>query len=284
MRSSLTSPIREFDKEYSVSRIQYSEGIIHINHYFYLSYWILYTEYMNLSIQIPTGSHVKAKAGEITDFKTPLFEIASDAEHVIPLAQKLSVSPSKIFHHLKKFVGEEVKKGDLLAINKGLFSTKRVISDYGGKIQEIDHTEGTIIITIKGKKNTVYSPIIGEVVEIRNKEIIIKIKEGKEFNLKKASGDFGGEVYYYKNALASTLISSLDVINKILIAESLSPYVQSKMEALTIKGYVTLAKLLEDTELPYAQIKEIGELSDIMKQAYPYCFIDSKSSKIIFYK
>ncbi len=152
---------------------------------------------MNLSIQIPTGSHVKAKAGEITDFKTPLFEIASDAEHVIPLAQKLSVSPSKIFHHLKKFVGEEVKKGDLLAINKGLFSTKRVISDYGGKIQEIDHTEGTIIITIKGKKNTVYSPIIGEVVEIRNKEINIKIKKSSTAHhqelINKVKNEYGNE-------------------------------------------------------------------------------------------
>ncbi len=239
---------------------------------------------MILSIQIPAGSHVKVKAGEIIDFKTPLFEIVSNAEYSIPLAQKLGVSPSRIFHHLKKFVGEEIKKGDLLALKKELFSTKRVTSDYDGKIQEINHTEGTIIITIKGKKTLTYSPIKGEVAEIKTKEIAIHVKEGKEYELKKASQDFGGEVYYYANSPAYQLVSSLDVSNKILIAESLSAYVQSKMEALAIIGCVMLAKLPEDSDRPYAQIKRIQELSNIMKNEYPYCYVDSKSSKIFFYK
>lgn len=239
---------------------------------------------MQISVQIPPGSHVKIKAGEMIDFKTPLFEIVSNAEHSVPLAQKLGVPPSKIFHHLKKFVGEEVKKGDLLALKKELFSTKRVTSDYDGKIQEIDHTEGTVVITIKGKKNIMYSPVQGEVVEIKTKEIVINVKEGKTYDLKKATGDFGGEAYYYTSSPASSFVSSLDVSNKILIAESLSAYVQSKMEALMIKGYGMLTKLPEDSDTPYAQIKTIEELSSIMKHKDPYCYVDSKSCKITFYK
>ncbi len=234
-------------------------------------------------MQIPPGCQIKARAGETIDLKTPLFESASSAEYSVAVAQKLSVEPSKIFHYLKKFVGEEVKKNEVLALKKGLLSTKRIISEYEGKIKEIDHSEGTVIITTKGKKNTAYSQIVGEIAELKNQQITIKVKEGKEFDIKKASGDFGGETFYWKN-IETGSISNLEIAKKILVAESISSYTQSKMEALDIAGYVLLNRLPEETTVPFCQIKRIEELKEIMKHIYPYCYSDSKSGKIFFYK
>jgi hypothetical protein len=238
---------------------------------------------MILTISIPFGSQIKVKAGDKIHLKTPLFESASMAEHSIAVAQKLGVEPSKIFHYLKKFVGEEVKKDEVLAVKKGLLSTKRVVSDYEGKIKEIDHSEGHVIITSKGKKNTAHAQIVGEVAELKNQQIAVKVKEGKAFDLKKASGDFGGEAFYWKNT-ESVTVSNLEIANKVLVSEVISSYTQSKMEALDIEGYVFLNKLPEETTLPFCQIKTIEEFSTIMKHIYPYCYVDSKSGKIVFYK
>lgn len=237
---------------------------------------------MILTIQIPDNSRVIIKSADMVDFGTPLFEIPSKSDHLISFAQKLGVEPSKIFHYLKKFVGEDVRKGDVLAVKKGMLSTKKVKSDYEGKIKEIDHLEGSIIITTKGKKNIVNSYVMGEVVEIKDKKISIKIKEGKEYDVKKTSADFGGKVFYFKNPAEN--LSGSEIGGKILATESISSYNQSKMEALGIMGYVTLMKLPEETDVPFCQIKTIEELKEIMKLTYPYCYIDSKSSKILFYK
>ncbi len=132
----------------------------------------------------------------------------------------------------------------------------------------------------QGKKNTMNSYVRGEAVEVKDKQISIKVKEGKEYDLKKSSSDFGGKVFCLKNPAN---LSRSEIGGKILVTESISSYNQSKMEALGITGYVTLMKLPEETELPTAQIKTIEELSSIMKHIYPYCYIDSKSSTIIFY-
>lgn len=229
---------------------------------------------MTITIHVPEGSRVIIKNGDSVDFGTPLFDTPSQYNHSVPIAQKLGVAASKIFNHLKKFVGEDVKKGDVIAIKKGLFSSIKIKSDYEGKIKEIDHSLGTVIITSKGKKNTINSQIKGEAAEIKDKKISIKIKEGKEYDLKKGTADFGGKVWS----------SDQDAEGKIFVAESISSYNQSKMEALGIAGYVTLLRLPDETDLPSAQIKTIGELKEIEKHIYPYCYIDSSSSKIIFYK
>jgi hypothetical protein len=237
---------------------------------------------MILSIHIPTGGHTKVKAGDSLDFNTPLYEISSTAEHIQPYVNKLEIEPSKIFHYLKKFVGEDVKKGEVIAVKKGLLSSKKITSGFDGKIREIDHTGGNIIISIKGKKDIMLSPVRAEVTEIKNKEIRIKIKDGKEFNLKNSSGDFGGQTIYLKND--SQPLSSSDISKKIVVSDSLSSYSQTKLEALGTVGYVTLSKLSDETSLPTAQLKTIQELQDIMKHACSYCYIDSKSSTIIFYR
>lgn len=237
---------------------------------------------MILTVQIPDSTHVLVKVGDAIDFDMPLLEIPSKSDNSISFAQKLGVEPSKIFRYLKKFVGEDVKKGDVLAIKKGLFASITIKSDYEGKIKEIDHSQGNIVITSKGKKNTVNSYVIGEVVEIKDKKISIKVKEGKEYDLKKNERDFGGEAFYFKHPSVDLLDN--EVSKKILITESISSYNQSKIEALGIAGYVTLMKLPEETELPNCQLKTIEELKEIMKHIYPYCYIDSKSCKIILYK
>jgi len=237
---------------------------------------------MILSIQIPQGAHVKIKAGDKVDFDSPLFEIPSSAEHTLSFTQKLGIEPSKIFHYLKKFVGEDVKKGDVIALKKGVLSAKIVTSEYEGKIKEIDHNEGNIVITTKGKKDLLFSSIKGEIAEIKNKEIHIEVKEGKEFELKKSASNFGGKTVYVKDP--SVLLSSNNVAGRILIAESVSSYNQSKMDALGIIGYVTLMKLPEETDLPSVQLKTVQGLNDILKHEYPYCYVDSQSGKIVFYQ
>lgn len=237
---------------------------------------------MLLTIAIPENTKALVKTGQKIDLATPLFESKTSTEIVIPITKKLNIPPDKIFHCLKKFVGEEVKEGDILAIKKTFFSPKKIVCQCSGIIKEIDHHRGQLILnSYKDKKRIINSFVIGETVEIEKNTLKIKIKEGKEFSLKKSSEKaFGGEVFYLH---PNSNFTSSEIKNKIIIAESLSSYLQSKAEAIGSLGFVTLRKTDDMILLKFAQLKNIDDIKKIFVLNFPYCFIDAASFRIVFY-
>lgn len=239
---------------------------------------------MTLAISLPEDYHLLVKTGQTVDFDTPFAEKKTVSEIHISVSTKLDIPPVKIFNYLKKFVGDDVKKNEILAVKKSFFSTKKVISDNQGKIKEVDHNTGEIVITTAGnKKNIILSWIKGEITDIKKNRVSIKVKESREFPLRKTTGDFGQEVFYLKNKDFQPSFTQ-ELSGKILFGESLTSYLQSKTEALGINGYVTLATLPEESELPYAYLKSTDDVNQIFSLNFPYCLVDSKSSKITFYR
>lgn len=238
---------------------------------------------MQISLPIDENAELLVKTGQQVDFKTPFLKKRSESEIVINIATKLNIHPSKIFQYLNKLVGEKIEKEEVIALNKGLWKTQTVVSEYKGIIKEINHHEGTLIIkSLQGESNTTFSPIKGEIASFKKNEVVYKVGEGKEYLIKKIDVTVGSPVVYM-NKQNFHDFSSLDLQDKILVIEHLSSYTQTKIEALGVKTFVTLVKPPETTSLPFAQLKQIEDFKKIQELKYPYCFINSSCSTIIFY-
>jgi hypothetical protein len=238
---------------------------------------------MLIAITIPENAKCLLKSGQNVEFDTDFLENKVENEIEIPISKKIGIPPAKIFRHLQKFVGENITKGEILAVKKDLFSSRTIICDYDGVVKEVDHEEGRVVLlTNTGQKDTVKAYFKGQVNEINKNTVVIKVGEGKEFELKKTTGSFGGEVCYF-NRKENESLKAEQVANKVVVAEAIDSYFQSKAEALGACGYVSLMKLTDSTALPHAVIKSLDDFKKIVSLKHPYCLIEAKNSKIYFY-
>ena len=238
---------------------------------------------MVINIDLPGKVKCMLKEGDKVDFDTNFLEKKSEVQVTVAIAKKLNIDPSKIFRYLKRLVGEEVKKGETLALKKGFISNQKIISQYEGIIQEIDHLKGDIIITTYiDEKKTQKCFFKGKIKEVSKTEISLEVEKSAEFPIKPTDFDFGGEAYYNKKGHDD--LNSQNVAEKILVADEITDFVQVKGEALGVAGYITLSKLPELTDKNHVQFKNINDLEKVQKLNYPYCLIDKKKSLVIFYK
>ncbi len=236
---------------------------------------------MIINYQIPDNTECLVKEGDKIDFQTALFEKKYAKEETLNIAQILNINPQNIFRHLKKLVGEKVEKDEVIAIKKGLFTTKKLKSPYEGVIKEINHYQGILLIEVTSEnKKQIFSPFKGTVEKVKANQLAIKLNKAVEFEIKKTQTDFGGKVFYLQENQDFT---SDEVENKIIIAEKIAQLTQVKLEALGAKAFVTIQSLPEKTELNHVLIKNINDFKKIEKLKYPYCTVILKSDKIYFY-
>lgn len=237
---------------------------------------------MLITVPLTTTDHCLLKEGQDVDFETPFLKKKTESEVNISIAKNLNVSPQKIFHYLKKFVGETIEKDETLAVNKGIFSTKKIISKYSGLIKEINHSDGTItILSREETENTVNSFFKGKVNKIKKNEMSIEVGKGEQFPGKNIGQSFGGKTFYADENLD---FNSENVYNSIIVCENMTAYYRSKAEALGCRGFLSLSKLTEDFETPYAQLKNINDYKKIIKAKFTYCTILNNSGMIYFYQ
>jgi len=232
---------------------------------------------MLVTIPIPEGTKCLLKPGEDVELGHPYLKTGKDVTTTIPLSQKLGVSSSKIFRYMKKLVGDPIEKGEIIATKKTLLSEVHIKSENTGIIKEINHYEGTIVIVEKGEEHDIIGAFFkGTVEHVRKNEIDINLNGAKEFEVKKPLVSFGGHFIL----LESDKIAEMQ--DTVIFAESMTTYVLAKSEAMGANGYVTLTKV--DTSLPSAQLKNIDDAKKIASLTFPYCLIDSASSKLYLYK
>ena len=236
---------------------------------------------MFITIPFSISDRCLLKEGQTMDFETPFLQKKVEEEVNISIAKNLNVPPQKIFHYLKKFVGELIEKNETIAINKGIFTTKRIVSKYTGLIKEIDHSNGSITILSKTKtENTVNSYFKGKVNKIKNNELTIEVNKGEQFPGKNIYQNFGGKAFYSDK---NSNFNSENIFNSIVVCENITSYYKAKAEALGCQGFLSLSKLTEESEIPYAQFKNINDYKKIIKTKFTYCTILSDSSTIYFY-
>lgn len=237
---------------------------------------------MIIDIHLPTEGEILISSGQKIDFDTPVIKKKTKTDLKIPLASTLKIPAKKIFNSLKKFVGEPLKKGDLLAEAKSMFGHKKYFSETDGVLKEINHHDGYIVIEADSDdENTIISFFKGEISGIDDRIIHLKVSDSKQFPLHEASDNFGGEVFYHQNT--NELITGDTVNKKVAVVKQLLGYDQVKLETLGVTGFIHVNPLLETTQNPKAQIKNPDQWDDIIKLNYPYCIIDKENTTMCFY-
>ncbi|MFA5136772.1 MAG: hypothetical protein WC489_05255 [Patescibacteria group bacterium] len=223
------------------------------------------------------------KQGQHVDFDTSLYEEKIQKDVKILISQKIDVSPTKIFHHLKKLVGETVAQGEILAEKKSFMAGASYKSEYTGILKEIDHTDGSVLIEVATEDTHVKKAFFkGEVVKIDKEGLHIKVNKAKEYELKDTRGGFfGGKALYLKDGYENLYEETAS--GTVIITEKISPYTQVKAEALGVHGFVTLRTVEETSDLPSAVFKQIKQYEEAIKNKLPYCFINAVHSTIVFY-
>lgn len=239
---------------------------------------------MQFVVHLPPDVECLVKVGQKVDFETPFYKKKTRVINEISLSDRLSVPSKKIFSYLSKFVGDQIDKGEILAVKKSLLSNKMLKSPYQGIIREINHEEGKIIIESSKDMQTVKAYFKGEINTVKKNQVAVDVMRAQSYELKQATSNFGGPAFFLKNVSSGDLQPTDNVENAIVIAEFLTPYLQTKMDALGIKGIITLKKLSEQTNLPTASLKNIDDLKKINSSHFSYCVVDNLSGKMYMYE
>lgn len=232
---------------------------------------------MILEIPIDPEKKIGIKVGEKVDFSTPLYKSKEKSEERIAVAELLSIHPKKIFHHLKKNVGDTVILGDVLAEKKSLFSDKRVTSHIEGIITEIDHIEGIILIETQKETFSAKCWFAGYVEEVSKKLVKIKIGKNQVFEAKYVERDFGGMIWFLSEQGDSTPEYPVGIV------ERATEYSVAKLEALGGQGLITTYKFEGATTLPKAEFKLKDSYKETVSKQFSYCFAQAHHSTIILY-
>ncbi len=237
---------------------------------------------MVVKIQIPQNVAVLVKDGQKVDFKTSLFKKSVKRNIKIPLAKILDIKPGKIFFSLKKVVGEEVHKGEVLAIKKGFWEEKKFYSEYDGILKEINHQDGYLVISGQTEEEeSIISFFKGEIKGVEEGLLKVDIKAAKEFSLLASSQDFGGEVYYPKAQDINTFKQE-EIDSKVLLMKKIESFNQVRLEVIGALGFITLEPLSQKPSIHYATIKNARDWEEIVKTNLPYVVVSGSS--VYFYQ
>ncbi len=245
---------------------------------------------MLLSISIPADTDVLIKEGDLVDFNTPLYKGKITKEVKVPLANILNINSKKIFTVLKKFVGEEVKKGDIIAFHAGVFTRKSYHSEHNGVIREVNHSEGYLVIeseTDQSRDKTAW--FRGEIAKITKNEkgevtaIDLKVEDTKTIDAKSMTGSFGGKIIRADSSTLPSLTEN-DIEDSIVVTDSLQSFEISKIEALGGAGIITSKTLKEKPNIPYAILENKEDLKNFDPKQLPYCITDKNKGTIHLYR
>lgn len=245
---------------------------------------------MILNIPIPSETDILIKEGDTVDFQTPLYKGHIKKDVQIPLAHILKINSKKIFTVLKKFVGEEVKKGDTVAFHAGAFTRRSYISEHNGIIREVNHTEGYLIIesvTDQSRDKTAWFK--GEIAKIIRSEqgsikaLELKVEDTKKIDAREISANFGGKVVYVDQAKLQT-VTEEEVLGAVVVADTLQAFELTKMEALGAVGIIVAHPTREKPNLPYAILEKPDGIGTFTSSEFPYCITDKDKGTIHLYR
>ncbi len=181
-------------------------------------------------------------------------------------------------------VGEEVKKDELLAEKKGMFGTKQLISEFTGTIKEINHEDGSVTLEMRTEVNQEeFAYFSGRVTDIQGQVITLEVKEFKEFELKSANRDFGGETLKTtQDGLAA--LNADDVEKKVIVIDDIRPSDIVRLDVLEENGLITLKDIEPSASTNWARISTVQTWEEIRASTLSYCIVDSKNNTMYLYQ
>lgn len=184
-------------------------------------------------------------------------------EFVVDLARDFSMSPEKIRKSLRKKPGDEVKKGEVLAIKKGFLglSVEKILSRVEGKFLRFERESGKIVIGQDGEgvELDIVSPVEGRVVLCNNEKLVIESDKDSFKARKGFGGSVIAEVYILDGAFENkekerdreiSLYYALDseAVNKIVVGKMFPRDLLIKSAGMGVAGIVGTEIRDEDIE------------------------------------
>ena len=236
---------------------------------------------MTIKIKLPPHKELLLTLDQTVDYDTPFYRKSVAKLTTLPVAEVLGIAAEKIFLHLKKFVGEKVKKGDIIAEQKSFLSTKQYLSEVEGTLVEINHEKGTVVIETTAESTDIVNCFFnGVIAGISSEEISVKVGKFLEIKADNTANFLGGPVFYYTPK--TTIVEEM-IERKLIVAEKIPTYDIIKMEALGAKGFITLEGIKTATSLPKIKIKEQIDFKRVIDHKFPYCLIGDNPSTVFFY-
>jgi hypothetical protein len=194
-------------------------------------------------------------------------------------------NPSQIFKYIKKGVGAVIKKGEVIAQNKSLFSSKTYIADADGMITHIDHVTGEIVyeqVLSDASASAIMSMAEGTIAGIKPTKLTVKVSKTLEAELNQAVTDrLGGRVALPISG-SMMVLKQEDVASNIVVADSLDDYSISKCEALQALAFVTPTEI--DSHITTYTLKDPQTYASIVDFAPTYVYANPSETRLIFYK
>ncbi|MEI6327536.1 MAG: hypothetical protein WCO78_05485 [Candidatus Roizmanbacteria bacterium] len=238
-------------------------------------------------VHIDTGWDVLVTPGTKVTYTSSLAQQVSPATYpqTVPLAHILGFSPKNIFRYIKKSVGEMIRKGDVVAENKTIFSSKKFTAEADGIITHIDHTVGEITfeqVLPDMSSSAMMALFEGTIGEIKKGIINVKVSKALEVKINESvSPRFGGRCLVTNSAQAMVL-GLPDIGGNVVIARDFTDYSISKFEALQAQAFISQASIR--SHIPTFTLKKAADYTDIVDFAPTAVYANASESTLIFYK
>lgn len=238
-------------------------------------------------IIVPAEWDILVREGAKINLLTSLAQISipSSYPQTIPLAKIVGFNPSQIFKYIKKGVGAVIKKGEVVAQNKSLFSSKTYIADADGMITHIDHVTGEIVyeqVLSDASASAIMSMAEGTITGIKPTKLTLKVSKILEVELNQAVTDrLGGRVALPISG-SMMVLKQEDVASNIVVADSFDDYSISKCEALQALAFVTPTEIT--SHITTYTLKDPQTYADIVDFAPTYVYANPSETRLIFYK
>ncbi|HBB76286.1 MAG: hypothetical protein A2186_04185 [Candidatus Levybacteria bacterium RIFOXYA1_FULL_41_10] len=239
----------------------------------------------SLPILLPDGFQIKVKSGEKVSAGQVLAESEKSLAVSVSLGPNLGIKKNKVKKYLKKYPGDSVSAGEVIAEVKGVFGKKTVTSKISGIVSKFDEEAGEFyILASSSQSQTIHSPVDGVVEEVDDRKITVKTERESILGIN-SSGDIAeGEVISAGEKLDYQEINS-KIRGKILLAGGVDRDTLAKAIGMGAIGVIvrdvpdSVLETFSERKIPTPVIKIKGE--DISKFESGQKVILDASKKLI---
>lgn len=243
----------------------------------------------HIQIRVPQGVELLVQKGQKVEYQTPLYEKKQTEDIKIPLARILNIKSDKIFRVLKKFVGERVEKGEMVAFYSGMFRRKRYVSEHDGVITEVNHTEGYVVVESETEESANRSAwFSGEISDIKEepngtRSLEIKVKDSESVPIRETGHNFGGEFVLLDEQTMQT-VTEEDVAGKVIVAPILQGYEITKLEVLGAVGFIFSQAPKEAPDFPFSVLEKSEDISRFETDTFSACATSKETATLYLYR
>lgn len=244
---------------------------------------------MKIRLEIPKDAVLTAKVGSKLKFDDPFFSREKTEKISINVSSELQIKGDKLFHHLTKVIGETVTKGEVMAVKKGVFGSKKVRSSGNGTIAEINHMTGDVIIELsesspetQGESQSAFFSGKIDAFDNQTKVVTVVIDDAIEIGLKSVSESGGGEMYFFSDEGHYFTATEDQIQNEIIIVSDLKSHITAKCEALGARGFIYLSTR-PDLHVGGAQAEKIADFETLVKSKKKYILYSALDKKALIY-